>query len=162
VLVNEIAEEAEHGGQAVELTESSAEAAPGDAAAPALADEGGRRRGRGSLARTAGSGGEPPPQDPPTAPCSLLRRSPAPAGGRRPAERGIWSAPEAQGASGAGAATCFLGLLGWANQVEACGPCGSACGPHRSARQTQPIDRLHFVPHRHESTGIKHFIMRTL
>ena len=129
MLVNEIAEEAEHGGQAVELTESAAEAAPGDAAAPALADEGGRRRGRGSLARTAGSGGEPPPQDPPTAPCSLRH---------------------------------FLGLLGWANQVEACGPCGSACGPHRSARQTQPIDRLHFVPHRHESTGIKHFIMRTL
>ena len=39
--VDAVAQEAEHGGRAVELAEPAAEAGPGDEAAPGLADEGG-------------------------------------------------------------------------------------------------------------------------
>lgn len=53
VLVSEIAEETEHGGRAVELRESSAEAAVGDDAAPGLADDGGADEARGIRRREA-------------------------------------------------------------------------------------------------------------
>ena len=53
VLVSEIAEDTEHGGRAVELRESSAEAAVGDDAAPGLADEGGAEEARGIRRREA-------------------------------------------------------------------------------------------------------------
>lgn len=61
-LLSEVAEEGQHGGPAVELAESAAEAAAGDEAAPGLPDEGGAHEARG---RREGSGeGSLPPARP--------------------------------------------------------------------------------------------------
>jgi len=112
VLVSEIAEETEHGGRAVELRESSAEAAVGDDAAPGLADEGGaeeargiRRRGRRRTSSTSSSS-------------STMLLGACFAGARcggagERAERGFWSAGKAKEERASERRKGQCGIVGW-------------------------------------------------